>query len=95
MTNEQQQAIRTKITESNLSVFAKDILGLACGAVGREPAKCNHLFCGSDENKDRARKEQIEKEINESGIATIRFDSHETHPFHRPIVTFHLDGLDL
>jgi len=81
---EEQQAIMDKVNASNLCDDAKHILEAACGAWS---AKCacgntvgmnangetNLIFHGDCEIKDREKKEQVEREINESGIATATF----------------------
>jgi hypothetical protein len=83
-TEEEQQAIMAKVNPSNLCDSAKLILEMACGA-WRVRCKCgnnvglnkdgetNFIFHGDCEIKDRKKKEQVEKEINESGIATATF----------------------
>jgi len=89
-TNEEQQIIMAKVNNANFCEHTKTLLELACGAFAPQcPCGCGlvsqngeiiYTFHGDSESKDKEAKELVEKEINESGLATATFEAYPQQP---------------
>jgi len=80
---EEQQAIMDRVNATDMCKSARELLEQACGAwcvkccdkpIGwNDEGEIELIFHGDCQTKDREKKEQVEREINESGIATATF----------------------